>query len=100
MKVGLLTVQNAYRPFPGTDIIPRMSKAEILAELPRLSPEELAEVQAKLDELAGNAWQDQSELSDADKSALDAALAEYEKDPAAGSPWHDVKSRVQDRLRS
>ena len=36
-----------------------MSKAEILAELPRLSPEDRAEVQARLDELsrdaAGNA---------------------------------------------
>ena len=29
-----------------------MSKAEIIAELPRLSAEERAEVQAKLDELA------------------------------------------------
>ena len=29
-----------------------MSKTEILAELPRLTPEERAEVQAKLDELA------------------------------------------------
>jgi excisionase family DNA binding protein len=30
-----------------------MSKAEILSELAKLPPEELAEVQAKLDELAG-----------------------------------------------
>ena len=31
---------------------PAMSKAEILAELPRLSAEDLAEVRAKLDELS------------------------------------------------
>jgi len=34
-----------------------MSKGEIIAELPRLSPEERAEVQAKLDELAGASHQ-------------------------------------------
>ena len=75
-----------------------MSKAEIIAELPHLSAEERAEVQAKLDELAGEAWQDRGELSDADKQALDAALAEYEKSPDAGNSWDEVKARVQARL--
>ncbi|MGB7158559.1 MAG: hypothetical protein WBD40_10870 [Tepidisphaeraceae bacterium] len=37
-----------------------MSKAEILAELPRLSPEDRAEVQAKLDELARSASRESS----------------------------------------
>ena len=76
-----------------------MSKAEIIATLPRLSPEDRAEVQAKLDELAGEAWQDRGELSDAVKQALDAALADYEKSPDAGSPWDEVKARVQAKLR-
>lgn len=76
-----------------------MSKAEIIAELPRLSPEDRAEVQAKLDELAGEAWQDRGELSDADKQALDAALVGYEKSPDASSPWDHAKARVQARLR-
>jgi len=76
-----------------------MSKAEILAQLPHLSAEERAEVQAKLDELAGNAWQDRGELSDADKRSLDAALTEYEESPDAGSPWDEVKARVQAKLR-
>lgn len=76
-----------------------MSKAEIIAELARLSPEDRAEVQAKLDELAGAAWQDCGELSQADKQSLDAALAAYEKSPDAGSSWDDVKARVQARLR-
>src|SRR5437588_874549 len=60
-----------------------MGKTEIIAQLPHLSPEDRAEVQAKLDELAANAWQDRGQLSDADKQALDAALAEYEKSPDA-----------------
>lgn len=76
-----------------------MSKTEILAELPHLSPEERAEVQAKLDELAADAWQDRGELSDADKQALDSAIADFEKSPGAGSTWDEVKSRIQARLR-
>jgi len=76
-----------------------MGKSEIIAALPRLSPEERAEVQAKLDELAGQAWQDRGQLSDADKQALDATLAAYEKSPDAGSTWDSVKARVQAKLR-
>jgi hypothetical protein len=75
-----------------------MSKSEIIAELPRLSPDELSEVQAKLDELAGEAWRDRGELSNADKQALDAAIAAYEKSTDAGSTWDAVKSRVQSKL--
>jgi hypothetical protein len=75
-----------------------MSKAEIIAELSHLSSDELAEVQARIDELAGAAWQDRGELSDADKKALEAALAEYEKSPNAGSSWDEVKARVQGKL--
>lgn len=77
-----------------------MSKAEIIAQLPHLSAEELAEVQAKLDELAGDTWQDRGELTDADKQNLDAALAEYEKSPDTGSSWDEVKARVQTKLRT
>ena len=76
-----------------------MSTAEIIAQLPRLSAEERAAVQAKLDELAGEAWQDNGELSDADRHALDAALTAYAASPDAGSPWDDVKARVEAKLR-
>ena len=79
-------------------IIIRMSTAEILAQLPKLSPEERAAVQAKLDELAGNRWQDAGEISDSDKSALDVALADYAKSPNAGSSWDEVKDRIQRKL--
>jgi hypothetical protein len=77
-----------------------MSKAEIIAALPHLSLQELAEVQATLDELAGNAWQDRGELSDADRRTLDAALAAYEQAPDAGSSWGAVKAPVQAKLRA
>ncbi len=81
-------------------MINRMSKAEFIAELPRLTASELAEVQAKLDELAGETWHDQADLTDADKSALNATLADYQKNPDAGDSWDQVKARVQSKLRS
>jgi hypothetical protein len=76
-----------------------MSKAEILAELPHLKPSELAEVQAKIDELVGENWHPQADLTDADKSVLNAALDDYQKTPNAGSTWDGVKARVQSKLR-
>lgn len=75
-----------------------MSKVEILAELPKLTIEELAEVQAKLDELAGNQWLDNGELSSTDKAALDASLSEYETNPDAGSSWEQVEARIKAKL--
>jgi putative addiction module component (TIGR02574 family) len=71
-----------------------MTKTEILAELPKLSPEELA----KLDELVGETWCDEGNLTDADKSALDARLAEYKKNPNAGSTWEEVMARIEAKL--
>ena len=76
-----------------------MSKTEIIAELPKLSPQDRAEVQAKLDELAADAWQDRGELSVADKQTLDSTLAAYEKSPDAGSSWNEAKARIQPKLR-
>jgi hypothetical protein len=76
-----------------------MGKTEIIAALPHLTVEERAEIQAKLDELAGDAWVDGNELSNADRQALDAALSSYHQTPDAGSTWNDVKTRIQARLR-
>ena len=75
-----------------------MSKTEIIAELPNLKPEELDEVQAKLDELKGEGWCDRGELSEAEKAELDASLARYAKNPKSGSSWEDVKARIQSKL--
>jgi putative addiction module component (TIGR02574 family) len=77
-----------------------MSKAEILAELPKLAPQERAEIRAKLDELNGDVWFDANEpLTQAEKALLEARLAAYEKDPDAGSSWEEVESRIRARLR-
>ena len=70
-----------------------MSKAEILAELPKLKPQERREVLdriCELDRAAEEAWMDGGELTAQDKSVLEEALVDYQKSPDAGTPWEEV----------
>ena len=55
-----------------------MSKADILAELPKLTREDRREVVSKIHELDGDDWLDEGELSAEEKSLLEARLAEHE----------------------
>lgn len=69
-----------------------MSKAEILAALPRLSPEDRSEILEQLwrmEEVAGPTAYE--------KAILDEAQAAYEANPEAGSPWADVQARLRKR---
>jgi hypothetical protein len=66
-----------------------MGETEIPAEPPKLQPEEPA----------GKVWFDDGGLTDDDKTALDAALADYQKNPDAGTPWREALARIQDTLR-
>jgi hypothetical protein len=69
-----------------------MSKAEILAELPKLSAQDRREI---FDHL----WQieEQSGPTGYEKAVLDEAQAAFVNDPKAGSPWPDVLARLQRR---
>jgi hypothetical protein len=67
-----------------------MSKTEILAELPRLTPEERREIMDKLAGLEELHLLRGGEPSEAEKTMLDEALAEYRRDPQAGRPWREV----------
>jgi hypothetical protein len=76
-----------------------MSKAEILAELPKLAPEDRAEIQAKLDELAGDGWLDADDpLSDEQKKLLEARLDDLEKHPERSIPWPKAKEQLKNRF--
>jgi putative addiction module component (TIGR02574 family) len=69
-----------------------MSKAEILAELTRLSAQDRAEILAQLwalEEAAGPTEREQALLNE--------AQAQYEASPAEGSPWSDVERRLRRR---
>lgn len=73
-----------------------MSKADILAELPKLSAGDRVEI---LDQL----WslEEQEALrrgpSEEEKTLLDAELADYAANPNAGSPWAEVQTRLRQR---
>ena len=70
-----------------------MSKADILAELPRLTPADRGEI---LDQL----WslEEQEALrrgpSAHEKALLDEELADYTANPNAGSSWAEVQARL------
>lgn len=83
------------------DYFSSMSKAEILEELPKLTPAERQEVRLKLAALDGEQWLDADDpLTDAEKALLDARLAAYEKDPDPGSSWEEVEARIRARLKA
>jgi Putative addiction module component len=78
-----------------------MSKAEILAALPRLYRSERQEIRRRLTELDGDGWLVEEELlTEAEKVLLEARLASYEKDPDAGSSWEEVEARIRARIKS
>jgi len=67
-----------------------MSKAQILAELPRLTPEERAEILESLWQLEESAGPTERE-----RAILNEAQAAYDADPTAGSPWREVDARLR-----
>ncbi len=78
-----------------------MSKAEIIAGLPSLNPEERREVLDKLcqlERIAGDEWIDTTNLTDTEKALLETRLAAYQEDPEAGSSWEEVEDRLRSRL--
>lgn len=73
-----------------------MSKAEILAALPTLTPAERQEILLKLAELDGTVWLDQDDpLTDEDKALIEARMDAYEKNPESAIPWNEFKARVK-----
>jgi hypothetical protein len=69
-----------------------MSKADILSQLPRLSPEDRADILEQLLRLEEAAGPTESE-----KSLLNEAQAAFEGNPTAGSPWSEVEARLRQR---
>lgn len=73
-----------------------MSKAEILAELPKLTADELAEIQTRLDELTGNGWLDDDDgLTGAEKTLVEARIEAHEKNPKTAIPWEEFDARLK-----
>jgi putative addiction module component (TIGR02574 family) len=79
-----------------------MSKAEILVELPKLPPEDRAEIQSRIEELATggtDGWLDADDpLTDEQKALLDARLDDLDKHPEKSIPWSEAETRLKARF--
>ena len=71
-----------------------MSKAEILAELPKLKAEERTQVFERLCELQERDLLHGVGPTAEEKKLLDQALAEFERDGQPGEPWREVLRRL------
>ena len=67
-----------------------MSKAEILAELPKLTSNERTEIWEHLWRLEAAATPTESE-----QLILDEAQADYDANPTAGAAWSEVEARLR-----
>ncbi len=72
-----------------------MSKAEILAELPKLKAEERTQVFERLCELQERDLLAGHGPTPEEKKVLDQALAEFGRDGQYGEPWREVLQRLQ-----
>jgi putative addiction module component (TIGR02574 family) len=82
---------------PGYSFV--MSKAEILAEIPKLTKEERHEIRVKLAEMDSDGWLDEDDpLSDADKALLETRLEDMEKHPEKSIPWEEAEARLKARF--
>lgn len=66
-----------------------MSKAEILDELPKLTPAERQEIAIRIQEIGGD------ELTEAEKQILDRELVDFEWNPDPGLSWAEVEARIR-----
>ncbi|MCX6890881.1 MAG: hypothetical protein NTX51_05080 [Verrucomicrobia bacterium] len=72
-----------------------MSKAEILAEWPKLKADERAQVFDRLCELQESDLLQGHGPTAEEKKLLDQALAEFERDGQRGKPWREVLYRIE-----
>jgi len=75
-----------------------VSKNDILNELPKLGPEDRLEILSRIYELDGGTWENDGELSEADKTLLESRLREVEKNSDPGSSWQEVEARIREQL--
>jgi len=76
-----------------------MSKAEILAEIPKLTPEEREEIYLKIVELDSDEWLDADDpLTDEQKALIETRIEAHEKNPQSAIPWEEFNARLKRRL--
>jgi putative addiction module component (TIGR02574 family) len=77
-----------------------MSKAEILAELPKLKLADRREIFDRICEMEELELLHGSQPTAEERELLDRELEEYRKNPKAGSSWEEVEARLRQSSRS
>lgn len=72
-----------------------MSKKEILAELPRMAPEDRREIFERITELEEYELIHGGKPSAEEQALLDRELEDYRRNPEAGSAWNEVEARIR-----
>ncbi len=75
-----------------------MSKAEILDEIPKLTPEEREEIRRKLDEVDGVKALEDDDLTAEQWALADQRIAEHKVDPASAIPIEQMKAGLRARF--
>jgi len=70
-----------------------MSTTEILAQLPRLTPEERDLVRSRLDDIDSSA-----PLTPAEKKFVDQRVAAYRQNPDAGVSWAVAEAEIRKQI--
>jgi putative addiction module component (TIGR02574 family) len=74
-----------------------MSFTDVLAELPKLTPEQRDVLRVKLAELTGEEWMDDGELTPEQKALVEQRLAEHERNPSTAISWEVMETRLKAR---
>lgn len=78
-----------------------MSKAKILAALPKLAPEERREIWDKLNAMDGYSdelYDDDADLSPEQWTEVERRLAEHDRNPGSAITFDEFKLRLKKRL--
>lgn len=74
-----------------------MSFQDVLAELPKLTPEQRDALRARLAAMAGEEWMDDGELTADQKAVIEARIADHERNPASGVLWEVMEEKLEVR---
>lgn len=74
-----------------------MSFQEVLAVLPKLTPEQRDLLRVRLAELAGEEWMDADDLSPEDMALIEERIAEHQRNPEAAISWAVMEAKLKAR---
>ena len=74
-----------------------MSKAELLEEISKLTPEERGEIWDALWTVEERLLLGSNAPSDHEKAVLDREMEDFEKNPRGGASWEEVAVRLRNR---